>query len=254
MAFGAIIAWVVVFGTICALIGPRKGKTPAESFVFGAVFGIFAVVGMALMQDARPAAPDRGPDPVQPTRVRVYEPGREDWLRRDQADAAAHGWFPVARDFASDGSLRVTYEYRGPGGWTAPATSESSSLAPAALAVVGGAMLLFGVFLPWASIGIVSVAGLDADAEVAVASALLGGLTILAGARLAKEPEGWRALAALAVIAGVVAAAKVVQLRGREADIFGTAVQVQVGAGLWMMLAGAVLALLAALMVRQSGR
>lgn len=120
MAWGIVIGWVLVFGTICALIGPRKGRTPGESFVFGAVFGIFAVVGMALMRDdpLPPPAPRSIPD-TAPTRVKVYRPGEEARFRHDQGEAAENGWYPVARDFAPDGSLRVTYRKVGRSEWAA---------------------------------------------------------------------------------------------------------------------------------------
>lgn len=120
MLLAVILFWVLVFGTICALIGPRKGRTPVESFIFGAVFGIFAVVGMALMKDdPLPPAPPISTlaDPSLPTRVKVYQPGQETYFRQDQADAAAHGWHPVGRDFTPDGSLRVTYRKQGRSEW-----------------------------------------------------------------------------------------------------------------------------------------
>lgn len=118
MAWGLILMWVLVFGTICALIGPRKGKTPLESFVFGAVFGIFAVVGMALMRDdPLPPEPAYRPDWMLPTRTKVYQPGQEAFFAQDRKDAGAHGWYPVARDFTPDGSMRVTYRKVGPSEW-----------------------------------------------------------------------------------------------------------------------------------------
>ncbi len=118
MGWSLILGWVLIFGTICALIGPRKGRTPVESFIFGAVFGIFAVVGMALMRDdpLPPPPPPERPT-MLPTRTKVYLPGQESYFAADQKDAIAHGWQPVARDFTPDGSLRVTYRKTGPSEW-----------------------------------------------------------------------------------------------------------------------------------------
>lgn len=46
-----ILGWIAVWGTICALIGPRKGWEPMGAFGIGALFGPFAVVFLALKND-----------------------------------------------------------------------------------------------------------------------------------------------------------------------------------------------------------
>jgi hypothetical protein len=43
--------WVLVFGSICALIAPRKGYTPGGGFAIGAVLGILGVAYLALKDD-----------------------------------------------------------------------------------------------------------------------------------------------------------------------------------------------------------
>lgn len=40
-------------------------------------------------------------------------------FRHDQGEAAENGWYPVARDFAPGGSLRVTYRKVGRSEWAA---------------------------------------------------------------------------------------------------------------------------------------
>ena len=51
VATWAIAFWVGVFGTVAALIGPRKGYTPAGAFTIGAIFGIFGVAYLAIRDD-----------------------------------------------------------------------------------------------------------------------------------------------------------------------------------------------------------
>lgn len=46
-----LLWWVVVFGTLAALIGPRKGYSPLGAFTIGAIFGIFGVAFLALRED-----------------------------------------------------------------------------------------------------------------------------------------------------------------------------------------------------------
>lgn len=117
-----LIGWVAIFGTLSALIGPRKGKDPKEAFFWGAILGIFGLALLAIQPDdplpPKPLASALA-DPAQPTRVKVYQPGQEAYFRQDQADAAANGWHPVARDFTPDGSLRVTYRKQGRSEWAA---------------------------------------------------------------------------------------------------------------------------------------
>jgi hypothetical protein len=48
-----ILAWILVWGTITALIGPRKGWTPLGAFGIGAIFGFLAVIFLALKPDRK---------------------------------------------------------------------------------------------------------------------------------------------------------------------------------------------------------
>ena len=109
----AFIFWVVVFGTVAALIGPRKGYTPMGAFTLGAIFGIFGVAYLAIRDDAddqpvRAASGDVGP----PIMVEVYA--------RPTAEASAREFAADAQDMLGEGhepasqvwqgtSLTVTY-------------------------------------------------------------------------------------------------------------------------------------------------
>lgn len=115
-----IVVWFCLWGVPGALIAPRKGISPIAGFVTGGLFAIFGLAFLALQKDepSMPARPvQAGPDWGLPTRTKFYQPGQEEYFRRDQADAAAHGWHPVARDFTPDGSLRVTYRKQGVSEW-----------------------------------------------------------------------------------------------------------------------------------------
>lgn len=46
-----VLFWVAVFGTIAALIAPRKGYPPTHAFIVGAIFGIFGVAYLATRED-----------------------------------------------------------------------------------------------------------------------------------------------------------------------------------------------------------
>lgn len=47
----ALGGWVALFGSIGALIGPRKGLLPRDGFIIAGVFGIFGVAYVALKED-----------------------------------------------------------------------------------------------------------------------------------------------------------------------------------------------------------
>lgn len=114
-----LLVWFLLWGIPGALIAPRKGLPTWGGFLVSGLFALFGLAGLVLLADARdlpPPAPRSLPD-TAPTRVKVYRPGEESWFRHDQADAAAHGWHPVSRDFTPDGSLRVTYRRQGASEW-----------------------------------------------------------------------------------------------------------------------------------------
>ncbi|MEP7360734.1 MAG: zinc ribbon domain-containing protein [Chloroflexota bacterium] len=46
-----LLAWVAVFGTIGALIAPRKGLIPRDGFLVAGTLGIFGVAYLALKED-----------------------------------------------------------------------------------------------------------------------------------------------------------------------------------------------------------
>lgn len=105
-----LLVWFVLWGIPGALVAPRKGLPTWGGFLASGLFAIFGLAALVLLPDEKDGPPAKaGPDWGLPTRVKVYRPGEESWFAQDQADAAAHGWHPIARDFTPDGSLRVTY-------------------------------------------------------------------------------------------------------------------------------------------------
>jgi len=59
-----VAAWVLVWGTIGALIAPRKGWTPGRGFAFSAVLGIFGIAFLALQPDVPTGTPPKGLPPL----------------------------------------------------------------------------------------------------------------------------------------------------------------------------------------------
>lgn len=44
-------AWVTLFGTIGAVVAPRKGRTPWSGFVLAGIFGIFGIAYLVVQPD-----------------------------------------------------------------------------------------------------------------------------------------------------------------------------------------------------------
>ena len=57
--------WVLVFGSIGALIGPRKGYTPGGGFAIAGIFGIFGIAYLALRPDVQDEPTQLGPGPFR---------------------------------------------------------------------------------------------------------------------------------------------------------------------------------------------
>lgn len=129
MDLSVVIAWVLVFGTLGALIAPRKGLRPVDGFALGAILGILGVAYLALRSDKAPQASQ--PPQAWGTTTRIQEYGgaspaaAEAAFRTDAEHASRAGWRPISQEWTSN-SLRVTYEQV-----QAAQTSPTPSLTPA---------------------------------------------------------------------------------------------------------------------------
>jgi hypothetical protein len=156
--------------------------------------------------------------------------------------------------------LRVLYEHPERSQWAAPAEAPAaagrtggSELNLAALGVaIGGLMVAAGAFLPWATVFGISVSGMDgSDGWIALA---IGGLLALIGfANLRTDATGGARLVGL--LAGLAAAGlgiwKYSSVRDIGVDNELAGALVQVGTGVYLMIAGGALGVLAALGLRQ---
>lgn len=110
-----------------------------------------------------------------------------------------------------------------------------------ALALIGGAMIVAGAFMPWKSLGMISRSGVDAGGD-GVVTALLGLLAVLA----ATAPlRGWRSVVCLlcGTVAALVGVVDIIAVQRQIDELaggpFGGAMQV--GYGLYATVAGGVL-------------
>ncbi len=85
----ALIFWVALWGTLGALVAPRKGYPPSYGFGVAGVLGILGLAYLALKPDA--AAP-RATTPRPGEVIRRYS-GRT----RPEAEAAYHADLPAAQ-------------------------------------------------------------------------------------------------------------------------------------------------------------
>lgn len=119
-------------------------------------------------------------------------------------------------------------------------------------ALVGVALVVVGSFLPWASVSAfgqeVNVDGMDGDGPLTLIGGVLVGALVLA-AHL-QRPARWKVVTALVVAALVtlIAVIDVVDVNSRVADVegdFAVDLEAAIGIGLWLVLAGGIVATLA---------
>ena len=51
MTIGVIVVGLLISGIIASLIGNARGRGPVDSFMFGAIFGIFGIAWVAIAND-----------------------------------------------------------------------------------------------------------------------------------------------------------------------------------------------------------
>jgi hypothetical protein len=198
---------------------------------------------------------------VPETREKVYRTPEEH--ARDEADAHAHGWSAVRRERLPDGSVRVLYENPNRSEWAAqPQAPDAraagrSDLNLAAVGVtIGGLVVVAGAFLPWVTLMGISVNGMEgSDGWLVIA---VGGLLALIGLANLKD-EGRASVAIggilLGLLAVVIGGSKVQSIQDiASADDVLTGRLVQVGVGVYAIIAGGVIGALAALGLRGPGR
>ena len=165
-----------------------------------------------------------------------------------------HGWEPLRREVMPD-SLRVSYHQPIADEWApvppdAPVTAPARQPVdvPAIALLVGGLMVAAASFLPWATVtaGFVSVSVSGMDGSDGWISLGLGALITLMGlsALTGNGGKGWLAATILGILAAGLGAFHYFDLTGRVASTTTQALM-QVGIGLWLLIAGGVVATLA---------
>jgi hypothetical protein len=115
--------------------------------------------------------------------------------------------------------------------------------------LAGAAVVVLGSFLPWASVTVfgaeLTVDGMDGDGPLTlIGGALVGALTLAAHLQ---RPARWKVVTALvlAALVTLIAVIDVVDVSSRVADVEGELavdLEASVGIGLWLVLAGSVVA------------
>lgn len=112
------------------------------------------------------------------------------------------------------------------------------------LVVIGALLMVIGSFLPWASMGEMSISGVSEGASDGWISAILGAIILAVSFARA----GWRSLV-LMILTAIGAAFGVWKLI-EGLDIPAPA---SMGIGIWLLAIGGVLALVGAFMTRREG-
>lgn len=118
------------------------------------------------------------------------------------------------------------------------------------LAVIGGAMMAVGPFLPWATLGAFSGSGLDKTGSEALIIVVFGVIGMVLGLQAVLQRTYLRAWGAalLAIAGGALAAIYVAQISKQLADLDGPfASAASLGGGVYATLLGAGLLLLGAM-------
>lgn len=108
-----IVVWVTIWGTLGALIAPRKGRPPSWGFAIGAFLAVFGVAYIALQPDMTPEERDVE-DRILRKRFRARS--REAALAAFESDrplARRAGWEPFAERWTQDvGEYVLEVSYR----------------------------------------------------------------------------------------------------------------------------------------------
>jgi hypothetical protein len=136
---------------------------------------------------------------------------------------------------------------------TAPAGPAPDAKPQALVLLAGAAAVIIGAFLPWASIQLlgesVDKPGTDGDGVItlvfAAAAAVLGAIALGASRRR------WQPITAVVLAALVIAVAvlDMADIKSRFSDASGFDVEVDIGIGLWLTLAGGIAALVGGFLV-----
>jgi len=184
-------------------------------------------------QQAAPAPPPSGPPPMAPPSQ--YAPPQY-----PQPPQQAAPYAPSQ------------YAYYAPG--TAPSGPAPDAKPQALILLAGAAVAIVGAFLPWATVDIfdetLSKAGTDGDGVITLvlagAAAVLGAIGLGAG-RKRWQPITAVVLAALVVGVAVLDMADIKSKFGDDAGVFD--IEVNIGIGLWLTLAGGIAAVVGGLML-----
>jgi hypothetical protein len=197
-----------------------------------------------------------------PTRVEEYhgsslqESQRK--ARADALEAAQYGW-EVVRTEHGGTTVRVTYQQSGWSKWAEARSKPSSSQPnyPGIAAIVGGAMIVVGTFLPWLTASAVTLGGLGSvsrngiETPDGVVVAVLGTITALCAVGMVAAPRtvAWLATTVFAVLAGLLGVVDFVDIQERVASMtdISSGVLANVGPGLYLSLLGAGVATVSAL-------
>jgi hypothetical protein len=126
------------------------------------------------------------------------------------------------------------------------------SIAPAIVALCGGAAVFIGSFLPWAKLGFVSAAGTDGDGIFTIILGLV--LAFLAGYELVRRRgQLYIAMVVVALVASGVALYELVHVATSTLDFLGTRLDVRIGEGLWLVAIGALAALVGGVLGVRAG-
>lgn len=175
----------------------------------------------------------------------------------DAVDMLAEGYEAVSQVWHGS-ALTVTYRRMASRPTDGPLVEQRSTTTISGIGmVVGGAMMAAGSFLPWitASTGLGSVSRSGMEGGDGIFIAALGGLTILGGIAALLGNAGW----ALAIFGSLVGGFigfldfQEAQRRVAETGADGIAV-VQVGIGMWLILTGAVVGFIAAVVAWRASR
>jgi hypothetical protein len=257
------VFWVVAFGVVGYMLGPRKGYDPMGGAGIGALFGIFGVLFLLLKGDVArpepltPRQPVVAPPPqLDPIRTRTYREGTAETtalrFQADAAEAAKAGYLPSSQ--AWDGAtLTVVYQAREqaapetpPPTTTTPATS-SGIYVPAATVGIGGALVVIGSLMPWVRVGMVTGSGMEGDGLFTLAA---GAGLVLVGLAGVTDPERASRLRGIAAIPGLIALVlagwHIFDISNTTVTVLGTTMDRAVGEGLYVIGVGAVIAIIGA--------
>lgn len=203
---------------------------------------------------------------MEPIRQKGFRGVSEaDATRQAEADATqarASGYEPVSQQWSTEAGLHVLTVTYGPSGQPAisPAPTGAFSLrAPqwAAIAAIGGVVVIAGAFLPWISlsaafVGTVSRSGIDGggDGLIAVAVGALIAIAGFVGATSTRPVAG--VLVVLGVVAVVLALFEGRSVGEKVQDIQNASNLVSVGIGIWAVGIGGITTLVAAVRMSRS--